>query len=58
MPTFRRLKKPRTTVTIENRGGTLIRVTTHLTRKARERWETIEPYNPLPDLRPVPSIWQ
>lgn len=40
-------KKTKVRITIENRGGKLVRVTTTLGRKARDVEEFVEPYNPL-----------
>lgn len=56
MPQFKR-KRETTRVTIERRNGILLRVTTILHRKERDREEITVPYNALATIRPVPSIW-
>lgn len=58
MPDLTRIKaKPKTRVTIERRNGQLVRVVTDIRGKQRDWTETVRPYNPLPNLAPVPSIW-
>jgi len=57
MPKNFKHKKDKIRVTIETRNGKLVKVTTLMHRKARDREEVVEPYNPLSNVKPPRSIW-